>query len=144
MTSVKSAISLLIITSFMIISCSNAKSAGVADSTGMSDSASTVATATTPVQVSFQMLEGSWELYNAIKGNVWVQFTFDDKGKMHLTRYRYYPYIPGVEALDQVPMVSYDGSYEIRSASLSMCNHHSPLSLQVLCRWLVEASRWRE
>ena len=65
MTSVKSAISLLIITSFMIISCSNAKSAGVGDSTGMSDSASTVATATTPVQVSFQMLEGSWELYNA-------------------------------------------------------------------------------
>lgn len=115
MTSVKSAISILIITSFMIISCSNAKSAGVGDSTGMSDSASTVATATTPVQVSFQMLEGSWELYNAIKGNVWVQFTFDDKGKMHLTRYRYYPYIPGVEALDQVPMVTYDGSYEIRS-----------------------------
>lgn len=126
MTSVKSAISLLIITSFMIISCSNAKSAGVGDSTGMSDSASTVATATTPAQVSFQMLEGSWELYNAIKGNVWVQFTFDDKGKMHLTRYRYYPYIPGVEALDQVPMVSYDGSYEIRSASLPMCNPPQP------------------
>lgn len=113
MTSIKSAISLLMIGSFMIISCSNAKSAGISDSTGVSDSASTVATATSPAQVSFQMLEGTWELYDANKGNVWVQFTFDEQGKMHVTRFRYYPYIPDAEALDQVPMVSYDGSYEI-------------------------------
>ena len=115
MTSIKSAISLLMIGSFMIISCSNAKSAGAADTTGVSDSASTVVAATSPAQVSFQMIEGTWELYDANKGNVWVQFSFDEQGKMHVTRFHYYPYIPGAEALDQVPMVSYDGSYKIGS-----------------------------
>lgn len=63
--------------------------------------------------ISAMMLEGRWELYNAIAGNTSISMTFDTEGDMWISRYRELPSIAGVEALDSTPLVSYDGSYQI-------------------------------
>lgn len=63
--------------------------------------------------LSFQFLEGDWQLYDAIEGSFQLLMSFDDSGKMLLSKIKHPVSIPGVEVLDEVPIVSYDGTYRI-------------------------------
>ena len=63
--------------------------------------------------LSFQFLEGDWQLYDAIEGSFQLLMSFDDSGKMLLSKIKHTVSIPGVEVLDEVPIVSYDGTYRI-------------------------------
>lgn len=63
--------------------------------------------------LSFQFLEGDWQLYDAIEGSFQLLMSFDGSGKMRLSKIKHPVSIPGVEVLDEVPIVSYDGTYRI-------------------------------
>lgn len=63
--------------------------------------------------LSFQFLEGDWQLYDAIEGSFQLLMSFDDSGKMLLSKIKHTVSIPGVEVLDEIPIVSYDGTYRI-------------------------------
>ena len=63
--------------------------------------------------LSFQFLEGDWQLYDAIESSFQLLMSFDDSGKMRLSKIKHTVSIPGVEVLDEVPIVSYDGTYRI-------------------------------
>lgn len=66
-------------------------------------------------EVSFQLLEGRWQLYNAIQNNFNIYISFDDDGEIYITKVCNAPDIEGVEILDFEPIISYQGKYEIQA-----------------------------
>lgn len=63
--------------------------------------------------LSFQFLEGEWQLYDAINGTFQLLMSFNDDGTMMLSKINHFVTIPGVEVLDEDPIVSYEGTYRI-------------------------------
>lgn len=63
--------------------------------------------------LSFQFLEGEWQLYDAIKGPFQLRISFDDDGRILLSKINHTVGIPGVEVLDEEPVVTYEGTYRI-------------------------------
>lgn len=63
--------------------------------------------------LSFQFLEGDWQLYDAINGSFQLLMSFNDDGTMMLSKINHFVTIPGVEVLDEDPIVSYEGTYRI-------------------------------
>ncbi|MGM9795929.1 MAG: hypothetical protein ACI3ZZ_06975 [Candidatus Aphodosoma sp.] len=66
-------------------------------------------------EVSFQLLEGRWQLYNAIQDNFNIDISFDYEGDINITKVCNAPNIEGVEILDFEPIISYQGKYEIQA-----------------------------
>lgn len=63
--------------------------------------------------LSFQFLEGEWQLYDAINGSFQLLMSFNDDGTILLSKINHFVTIPGVEVLDEDPIVSYEGTYRI-------------------------------
>lgn len=63
--------------------------------------------------LSFQFLEGEWQLYDAINGSFQLLMSFNDDGTMLLSKINHFVTIPGVEVLDEDPIVSYEGTHKI-------------------------------
>lgn len=63
--------------------------------------------------LSFQFLEGDWQLYDAINGSFQLLMSFNDDGTMMLSKINHFVSIPGVVVLDEDPIVSYEGTYRI-------------------------------
>ena len=72
--------------------------------------------------LSFEFLEGDWQLYDAIHGDFQLLMSFDDNGKVRLSRIKHPVNIPGVQALDETPVVTYEGSYRIDAGNYITVN----------------------
>ena len=75
-------------------------------------------TDTAAENVSFEFLEGTWQLYDATRGNKNITMTLDADGNIILWQHNRLPNIPGVEVLDFEPLVSYEGTYRLTGNDL--------------------------
>ena len=72
--------------------------------------------------LSLEFLEGDWQLYDAIHGDFQLLMRFDDNGKVRISRLKHAVNISGVEALDETPVVTYEGIYRIDAGNYITVN----------------------
>ena len=98
--------------------CAHAKSGDTA-TTADSIAATVEPTDAATENVSFEFLEGTWQLYDANRGNKNITLTLDVDGSIILWQHNRLPNIPGTEVLDFEPLVSYEGTYSLQGNDLN-------------------------